>query len=53
MEIKTSVDMNQLKMIAKELKRFFMLFKFELEEIKTKKRVDKIHQISGLYKHEF
>ena len=36
MEIKTSVDMNQLKIIEKELKRFLMSYKFGLEEVKTK-----------------
>ena len=36
MEIKASVDMNQLKIIEKELKRFLMSYKFGLEEVKTK-----------------
>lgn len=34
--MKTSVDMKQLKMMDKELKRFLMSYKFGLEEIKTK-----------------
>lgn len=36
MEIKASVDANQLKMVEKELKRFLMSYKFGLEEMKTK-----------------
>lgn len=36
MEIKASVDMNQLKIMEKELKRFLMSYKFGLEEVKTK-----------------
>ncbi len=36
MEIKASVDIKQLKIIEKELKRFLMSYKFGLEEVKTK-----------------
>ncbi|WMM25293.1 GTP pyrophosphokinase family protein [Tissierella sp. MB52-C2] len=36
MEIKAAVNMNQLKMMEKELKRFLMSYKFGLEEVKTK-----------------
>ena len=36
MEIKAAVNMNQLKMMEKELKDFLMSYKFGLEEVKTK-----------------
>jgi putative GTP pyrophosphokinase len=36
MEIKAAVNMNQLKTMEKELKRFLMSYKFGLEEVKTK-----------------
>jgi putative GTP pyrophosphokinase len=36
MEIKTAIDVNQLKMLEKELIRFSMSYKFGLEEVMTK-----------------
>lgn len=36
MEIKASVDMNRLKIVDREMKRFLMSYKFGLEEVRTK-----------------